>query len=169
MAENTEKIETKVEKKNVVWTYSLVDHVLRVVFPSGTSRIFNLSQRVNGMAASDELMYQYGVKQWMSSNAASKKEEEEKIESFKTDFDEFIKNGLELSEGGTKISVVGRERANAGQGSETRKLQKEVANTAISMVELTQKLMAGTITEEEKAKLSELMSTAQKYGDKLKK
>lgn len=170
MADEKKVEEVKKEtRKNMSWKYSATDHVLTAVFPSGTEKNYNLSNRVHGMAFSDELIYQYGIRQWLSSNAAAEKEEEDKIASFRRDFNEFMEKGLELSEGGTKISVVGRERANSSEAGATRKLQKEVASTAISMVDLTQKLLSGTITPEETAKLQELMSAAKTLGEKVKK
>lgn len=167
MGENTE--EKKEARKNMNWSYNAVSHMLTATFPSKRETHYNLTERVRGMAFTDELIYQYGIRQWLSSNAASLKEEEEKIESFRKDFEEMVKNGLELSDGGNKISVVGRERANAGATSETKKAQKEMLNTAVSLVSLMQKQMAGVATEEEVAKLQELLGAAEALSTKIKK
>lgn len=119
--------ETK-EKKNMTWSYNTVNKILTATFPSGTTRSFNLSARVNGMAMSDELIFQYGIRQWLSSNAASLKDEKEKIERFMSDFEGFTEKGLVLSEGGTVISIVGKERSNGTGNAENKAIVLQVKN-----------------------------------------
>lgn len=159
----------KKEKKNATWKYSLQTHVLTVTFPDGSEYGFNLGAHTNGMAASDELMFQYGFKQWLASNAASLAIGE-KLEKFKTDYGDFMKSGLELSDNGGNITIIGRVRANGTGGSAAGALGKAVKEItkAVTLQGLTVKKAlyeakvpgAEVFTEEDQKKLDEFIAIA---------
>jgi hypothetical protein len=158
-------------EKNIAWGYSPLQKTLTATFPSGREVLFHLGSRVNGMSFSDELMYQYGVRQWLASNSSAIKtsNEEEKIAKMRMDFNDFLTSGLELSESGGQIRIRGRERANASANAETKRAVKELTSTAVSLVDLMKKQMSGTITEEELAKLGELLGAAETLTQKISK
>ena len=158
-------------ERNISWTYSTVTRTITATFPSGREVGFRISERISNVSFSDELMYQYGVRQWLASNSAAIKtsNEEEKIAKMRKDFKDFKVEGLELSESGGQIRIKGRERANASANAETKRAVKELTSTAVSLVDLMKKQMNGTITEEELTKLGELLGAAETLTQKISK
>jgi len=94
------------KRKKMSWTYSLTSHSMEAQFPTGERRTFNLSTLVVGMSPGQEVMFHYGVKQWMSSNAAAFKTATDKIVSFDADFKGLSEKGVELR-GEGQIGILG--------------------------------------------------------------
>ena len=107
------KIENKpTEKKNAVWTFNNNTNVCSVTFPNGTRANYDLSSVVIGLNDQQKLIYMYGFKQLVASNAAAEKLPKDKIASFDADYEDIIAgNVIMFGEG--KIGFSGRTRANA--------------------------------------------------------
>ena len=102
----------KDERKNVAWNYNLNTHKLSGLFPNDLKLVMDLTPLVGGMTEQQELVYQYGIKQWVSSNYAAEKAPADKIKSAEADFAGLVENGIELF-GEGKIGLKGRVRANS--------------------------------------------------------
>lgn len=158
MAEQEEK---KVERKKASWVYSLVSHMLEVTFPDGVKGHFDLSKVTVGMPQTQELGFQYGIKQWLASNTADPKvysSSKEKLIKMKEDYEGLIEHGLELR-GEGKIGVIGRERSNAGAPRTQDRAVETALNTTLSREEVqsmltSEKLGIIKLSEEMKAKLA---------------
>jgi len=141
------------KKKKAIWTYCLGNHMLTVDFPNGQSVDFDLTKLVTGMTATQELGFQYGVKQWLSSNYASCETIQDRIESAKADYKGLIEHGLELSEGGKTIGIVGKTRSNASTGIKAE--LKEVKNLNAL---LAKKLRGEALSEADEKWVSEMLA-----------
>lgn len=105
-------MDKKDERKNTSWVYNLTTHVLNALFPNDAKLVLDLSDLVKGLTQQQELVYQYGIKQWISSNYAAEKTPADKIASAEADFLSLCEHGIELL-GEGKIGLKNRERANA--------------------------------------------------------
>jgi hypothetical protein len=137
--------------KKTSWTYTLGNHILEANFPDGSSATFDLTRCVKDMTQTQELGFQYGIKQWMSSNYASCETVEERIESAKADYKGLIEHGLELSEGGKTMGIVGKVRSNAAAG-----IKMELKEAKNLNVLLMKKVAGKPLTEEEEKWLAEM-------------
>ncbi len=143
--------ETK--KKKAVWFYTLGNHVLTVNFPDGQSADFDLTKLITGMTTTQELGFQYGIKQWLSSNYASCKTTEDKIASARDDYKGLIEHGLELSDGGKTIGIVGKTRSNAASGVKAELREAKNLNLL-----LTKKLRGEALSEADEAWITEMLA-----------
>ena len=139
-------IEVNADKTQVSWNklgdYAVAD------FPSGKQ--IHLDMR----PLDSMIMKFYGVKQFFSDKKANIKDEAEAVQAIKAKYDLAVKNGLQLSDKG-KITIVGTTRSNASEAKAT----KEKLAKANSMIDLLEKMVAGTITEEEKVILQGMRKT----------
>lgn len=99
------------ERKNTSWMYNVVTHILTALYPDGVNQVFDLSELVTGLSTQQELIYQYGVKQWLASNFAGCPSPADKRKSADEDFAGLNEKGIELF-GEGKIGIIGKERAN---------------------------------------------------------
>lgn len=103
---------TEKMRKNAVWTFNNNTNVCSVTFPDGKRGNFDLSSVVVGLNPQQKLIYMYGFKQLVSSNAAAEKTSTDKIMSFTADYEDIIA-GKVIMFGEGKIGFDGRTRANA--------------------------------------------------------
>ena len=158
------KTDGKVSKQ-IKWKYMLGGHTLTVDFPAGenfeaASKDFHLEFLVKDLSPTQELIMQYGVKQWLSDKYASIKDLADKWESLSINFNDLREKGLELSDGGSKISIVGKERANANVNGVKAQLASAKAELlkSNSMLELMTKKLSGIeLTEAEETTLKGMM------------
>lgn len=99
-------------RKNAVWTYNFNTHSLSVLFPNDQRENFDLSTLVDGMNQQQEIVYQYGFKQLMSSNWAAEKTVADKVKSAQVDYEDLLA-GKAVIIGEGKIGFAGRTRANS--------------------------------------------------------
>jgi len=118
---------TKDDRKNTVWSYNLNTHKLSALFPNDAKLVLDLSPVVGGLTQQQELVYQYGIKQWISSNYAAEKTPAGKIASAEADFNGLVEKGIEII-GEGKIGLIGRSRANAAPRTQDG-LVKDKLNT----------------------------------------
>lgn len=125
------------ERKNTSWAYNLNTHKLSALYPDDKKAEFDLTQLVSGLTQQQELVYQYGIKQWLASNYASCKTPQEKIDSANADFADLVKSGITLL-GEGKIGVIGRTRANGSP----KTMDAKVENLTMNKAEIKSALMA---------------------------
>jgi hypothetical protein len=142
-------------RKKTSWAYSLTDHILIANFPDGVKAHFDLTKVTVGMTATQELGFQYGIKQWFASNTADPKvydSSKAKIAGMKEDYDGLIAHGLSLS-GEGQIGVTGKTRSNATAG-----VKVELAKVN-SMLDLMIKEKEEGLTEDEGKILAGMIMT----------
>ena len=141
------------KKKKTTWTYVMGNHTLTADFPDGSSEVFDLTRCVQGMTATQELGFQYGIKQWFSSNYASCETIADRISSAKEDYKGLIEHGLELSEGGKTMGIVGKVRSNAAAGIKMELREAKNLNAL-----LAKKIRGEALSEADEAWITEMMA-----------
>ena len=136
--------------------WKLVGNTVKASFASGGAASFDLTAIMPKEATETQkaLIY-YGFKQWVSSNYASEKNDNDRIESASLDYTDLIEKGLEIRESGN-LAVVGRARANAAP--KTADSVVEAKYTSMSKAEVegilaTASLGVIKISDEMKGKL----------------
>jgi len=139
------------KRKKMSWTYSLVSHVMEAVFPTGEKKSFDLTNLVVGMVSGQELMFYYGCKQWLASNAAAFKGAAEKIMSFAEDFKGLMEHGIELA-GEGQISIIGKVTRKAPKTQDAAVLPKMSTYTDEQITSIKGALDMGLIVLSEEVK-----------------
>ena len=123
--------EEKKESKNARWLYDAETGIAKVTFPTGEVQEFDLSELPETCLIPLKF---YGFKQWVSSNFASFKTPTDKITSAKTDYDEAVLMGLELStKETTVIRIIGK--TGSARESVSTKVNKELEQTCLGFLE----------------------------------
>jgi hypothetical protein len=114
--------------------------MLTALYPDGVNQVFNLSELVKGLSLQQELVFQYGTKQWLASNFAGCPSPADKRKSAEEDFEGLCEKGIELF-GEGKIGIIGKERANRvtidkAVENKFTSLSLEEVNSTLTMVKI---------------------------------
>lgn len=118
------------KRAKTLWTYNLNSHMLTGLYPNDSKLVLDLTVLVKGLSQQQELVYQYGVKQWLASNYAACKTSKEKIASAEADFEDLLTKGITLL-GEGKIGIIGRERANAAPRTQDKLVLEKLATMTV--------------------------------------
>lgn len=157
------------DRKKSAWSYSLVTHIMEVLFPTGEKRHYNLSKQIVGMTATQELGFYYGIKQWFASNGAAFKDAAAKITSYEADYNGLIEHGLELA-GEGKIRIIGSGSQKSVEVAEAKRLKSELtAHVDIEMILAMKKLNISLTADQAKILAEHEAAQAEAKSAKVKK
>jgi hypothetical protein len=139
------------ERKNTSWQYNATTHKLTALYNDGVNQVFDLTSLIDGMTQQQELVYQYGVKQWLASNFAGCPNPADKRKSAEEDFANLVEKGIELF-GEGKIGIIGKERANKANMDKTvdnkyttlslEEIEATLTMVKVGMIKLSAEMLA---------------------------